>query len=366
MCLHKRMEFEKLSDRHVATLGFLFGAWVFGWPLMADWLVRSGSLDRALGLEGLAFPAPSLIQLLARGSAWRFTTPAPWITGPAATLIASSTSALLAWGFWRLARLIRLDAHALAARSVVWTARATISASFLSLMAFFGLVIFTIATLKDLTDWSLMTFAPVIFAILVVGIPLQICRQQVVQEQAMGPWWTFRRPSTPVLLVVFLLIGVNWGLMALLPTTPFFTVFNWGIAMIFNACIATLLLRRMLSWPQAMRTIGHVTHWSSLQSWLVQQALIMCLLLAVAAPIFAIGYVNVFALPATLEAMDRAGLSKPEWLLLFMRFTGFFTHYWYLILSIVFASLLVWQALMSGRLAFLQTQHSSASSGKNT
>jgi hypothetical protein len=345
------------SNRQILFLGELFGAWVFGWPLMADWLMHSGALARLLGLDPIKLVFPSLLELLHLKQLPWLAQYKTWLLGFGGVLLASTVSALVAWLNWKIAGATKIDRDAHAVNSVFWVARATVSINFAGLMALCGALVYAVIVLKDLTGWSYWTFVPVLAVVLLIGIPLLLCQKFVVHGESMGPWWRFKWPSLPVIVCVALVIAIAWCAGAMLPETTWSTVIGWTVMIVVDAVVVTLLVLRKLSRVETIYALKKILHWSNLRVWFVQELLVVCVAVAIAAPIIAISYLNIFGTPALVAALVQAGLEKPRWFTTFIQVSDYFRNHSYVALMLALVwPLAAWQALLSARLAHLQTQ----------
>jgi hypothetical protein len=346
----------QFTNRQTLLAGALFGAWVFGWPLTADWLMHSGILAKLLGLDPAKFALPSMLELILGQELLWLAQSKVWLLGFSGVVIASCASALIVWLVWKLASITEIDSHALAANSILWVARATVSVSFLLLMGLCAALVYAVIVLRDLTGWSYWTFAPMLSAVLFVGFPLQLCQKSVVQGETMGRWWGIQWPSIPVIVGITLVIASAWAVGLFLSSAKWFAAICWILVIVSDAVIATLLVQRGHSRAATVTAVKTVLWWPNLRIWLVQELLVMCVALAIAMPMIAISYLNIFGTPALVAALAQVGLEKPRWFAVFVQVSDYFRNYWYVAFIVGFLwPLAGWQALLSARLAYLQT-----------
>jgi hypothetical protein len=348
------MAHRPLTDRNIFIYGGLFGAWAYGWLATADWLISSGLLARAAGVES-ALPKVSLL-------AWVFSKypaaiPAKFlVNGPLGIGAAAVIAAVAGWACWRAGRLLKMDKESLGLKSVLWATRAVFSPSFFALMLAYASVIAAVFWLKKLTGWPYWILVAGAMAILVVGIPLQLCQARAVSGQTLGQWWIWAKPSRDTALLLPMIVGTGIALTAIWSDYTWAAILAWIISTFFYSAVTTLLIVRTESYSGSWQLVRTVWEWRKLSSWFVQDAVIYCALIAILAPFAAVAYLNIFAVPANVHALRAQGLESPQWFSFCISLVRTTSDYWRTAgVVIVFGPFYAWLALCAGRLAYSQS-----------
>jgi hypothetical protein len=350
------MSIEKLSGNRAALVGAVFGAWVFGWLMMADWLMYSGFLAQALHLDSKLITVSPLSGMLLSKSVKSAVavTPHAWLTGPGGTLVATILCAILLWLFWLLAKATKLDKHALAVQSICWTMRASVSPPFLLLLLTYVLVGKALIELIPYFGWSYWSLSPLVIAVMFLVLPLQLWHESVVKDNKMGRWWILQLPSLSIVLTMFVVLALAFVLKAMLPTGSWGEAISYLLSIPLVMLCATVLLKRYRKWAEIKALVKILLKWEYLGPWLVQDVLLMGLFIFAIAPLLALGYLNLLAVPALKDALYMSVLPEPTWFKQFVEVSSLVSMYWWAGLVTILIPLYAWCLLAYGRLAHLQ------------